>query len=235
MARESAETLQYTLNHFHPIEEEIKINWGNSGFNANDPREVFGNKCEAVYRSARKDVFFQLCKKMGTVPVVKEEDEYSPGYFIHDDPTGHNGGGVRYLGVGEPHIVVLKAIQEGKLVTKQIKGTEYRVYFCYNMVPKIYMKVPLTEDTPENPIQNSHNGYGYLSNPPSLKRIENLKEILLSSTKEVADKLELSYGAIDFIVSTDYTVYILESNSAPTLFSEELVDGFAEHIARRFK
>lgn len=225
MARESAETLQHTLNHFHPIEEEIKINWGNSGFSANDPREVFGNKCEAVYRSARKDVFFQLCKKMGTVPVVTE---FGGPCFQHPDPMGHNGSGIRYVTEASNFV-------PGLLSTKQIKGTEYRVYFCYDMVPKIYMKVPLTEDTPENPIQNSHNGYGYLRNPPSLKKIENLKEILLSSTKEVANKLELSYGAIDFIVSTDYTVYILESNSAPTLFSEELVDGFAEQIARRFK
>lgn len=225
MARESAETLQHTLNHFHPIVEMVKINWGNSIINATDLREVFGNKCEAVYRSARKDVFFQLCKKMGTVPVVTEFDGPC---FQHPDPTGHNGSGIRYV-TGASEFV------PGLFTTKQIKGTEYRVYFCYDMVPKIYMKVPLTEDTPENPIQNSHNGYGYLYNPPALRNVDNLKEILLSSTKEVADKLELSYGAIDFIVSTDYTVYILESNSAPTLFSEALVEGFAEQIARRFK
>jgi len=224
ICRESAATLEHTLNLLHPIEENIKINWGNSSFSINDPREVFGNKTEAVFRSARKDVFFKLCKKMGTVPVITEFDGPC---FQHYDSAGHNGSGIKYITNQEEFI-------PGLLTTKQIKGNEYRVYFCYDMIPQIYMKVPLSEDTPENPIQNSHNGYGYLRNPPSLKKIENLKEILLSSTKEVADKLELSYGAIDFIVSTDYTVFILESNSAPTLLSEELVDGFAEHIARRF-
>lgn len=224
ICRDSAETLEYTLNNLYPIESSIKINWGNSGFNRHSPWEVFGNKCEAVLRSSRKDVFFQLCKKMGTVPVV---NSFDGPCFQHYDEAGHNGSGIKYVTEASEFV-------PGLLTTKQIKGVEYRVYFCYDMPPLIYMKVPLTDDTPENPIRNSHNGYGYLRNPPDLRKVKNLKDILLSSTKEVADKLELSYGAVDFIVSTDYTVYVLESNSAPTLFSEELVVNFAKQISKRF-
>lgn len=224
ICRESAATLEHTLNILHPINEDIKINWGNSSFSINDPREVFGNKTEAVFRSARKDVFFKLCKEMGTVPVITEFDGPC---FQHYDSAGHNGSGIKYVTDSSEFV-------PGLLTTKQIKGKEYRVYFCYDMAPMIFLKTKLEDTVQNSAIQNSHNGYGYLYNPSTLRSISNLKKILLLSTEEVKNKLELSYGAVDFIVSEDYTVYVLESNSAPTLFTEALVDEFASQFSRRF-
>jgi len=80
-------------------------------------------------------------------------------------------------------------------------------------------------------LQISTNGWGYGSARPSFARISGLKEILKELAQAVANRLELSYGAVDFKVSEDHTVYILESNSAPTLFNEELLLAFT----RKFK
>ena len=230
VGRESAEVLESYLNTQHPIEREVKFNWGCSVMMHHEAIDVWGNSLKAVARSVDKGVFFSLCKDLGTVPVVptvNEVGESPHGYFIHDDVTGHNGSGVRYT-LGS--LSVVEAIQAGKLVTKQVKGQEFRVYFCYGAV-KIYAKVPLTEGTPHNPIQNSFNGYGYMAATPFLRKIEGLKQVLTEQAKKVASRLELSYGAVDFIMDNDYTVYILESNTAPTLFSEELCEMFATNIA----
>ena len=231
VGRETAEVLQSYLNIEHPIEREVKVNWGNSAFNLHPSPYVWGNSTSSVARSVDKGIFFSLCKDLGTVPVVSTVNEVGEpphGYFIHDDATGHNGSGVRYtLGV----LSVVEAIQAGKLVTKEVKGQEFRVYFCYNMEPQVYAKVPLTENTPHNPIQNSFNGYGYIPANVFFKKISGLQSILKEYTKKVSSRLELSYGAVDFIMSEDYTVYVLESNTAPTLFNESLCSSFATAIA----
>ena len=229
VGRETAEALQAYLNVQHPIEREVKVNWGCSVFNRHDPSEVWGNKPVAVARSVNKKTFFSLCKGLGTVPVVKEaEDVEGFGYFIHEDASGHNGSGVRYT---HGLLSAYEAAQAGKLVTKEVKGQEFRVYFCYGMTPQVYAKVPLTEETPHNPIQNSFNGYGYMPAAPLMKKVRGLEGILKEYTKKVSSRLELSYGAVDFILAKDYTVYILETNTAPTLFNEGLCEAFATNIA----
>ena len=231
VGRETAEVLESYLNVGHPIERDVKVNWGWSGYSSslgNIPSEVWGNKREAIARSVNKRTFFNLCKDLGTVPVVKEEDEYAHGYYIHNDVTGHNGSGLHYT---DSMVDALLGIYEGKLVTKEVKGQEFRVYFCYGMPHMMYAKVPLTDDIPHNPIQNSFNGYGYMPATPYLKRVSGLKGILSEYTKKVAARLELSYGAVDFIMDEEYTVYVLESNTAPTLFNETLCINFATSIA----
>jgi len=229
VGRETAGVLESYLNVEHPIERDVKINWGCSLLTRHLPVEVWGNSLPSVARSVNKKTMLNLCKDLGTVPVVKgATDVGGVGYYIHDDVTGHNGSGIHYV-LGP--LSALEAVQEGKLVTQQVRGQEFRVYFCYDMQYKMYAKVPLTDSTPHNPIQNSFNGYGYTPATPYLKRISGLKAILSEYTKKVASRLELSYGAIDFIMSEDYTVYILESNSAPTLFNEELCSEFAKSIA----
>lgn len=223
VCRDTAQSLQSYLEVVAP-NKGVKINWGNSGFLRTDASQVWGNKVEAVQRSANKYKFFELCKDMGTVPII---NSFNGPCFQHHDPLGANGSGIRFVATEEDFI-------PGLLTTKQVKGSEYRVYFCYNAKPLIYLKTRLTDETPECPIRNSHNGYGYMRNPPQLRTIPNLKEVLLSYTEEVSNKIELSYGAIDFILSAEHTVYILESNSAPTLFSEELVEMFGNEFIRRW-
>jgi hypothetical protein len=221
VGKETAEALQSYMNLEHPIERNVKINWGNSYFTRHVHSEVWGNKCESVGRSVNKQIFFDICKDLGTVPLVYS---YEGPCFQHTDTSGHNGSGVSFVNKEEDFLL-------GVLSTKQIKGQEFRVYFCYNMEPMIYAKVPLTEETPHNPIQNSFNGYGYMKAAPLLKKVSGLKTILVTHTGMVAKRLELYYGAVDFIMSEDYTVYILETNTAPTLFSEELCENFATNIA----
>jgi hypothetical protein len=220
VGRESAAVLESYLND-PVVEENITLNWGNSGFHRHDPREVFGNKPEGVFRSSNKHVFFDLCKNLGTVPVVTE---YSGPCFQHFDPGGHNGSGLKYVDSPEDFL-------PGVLTTQEVKGREFRVYFCYNMVPLIYEKVPLSSEVVEAPVHNSHNGYGYKKFNST---ISGLKDILVDYTQKVARRIELSYGAVDFIMSEDHLVYILESNTAPTLFNTDLCEGFAAAIKENF-
>lgn len=221
--KDSAKVLQDYMNDAHPISRLININWGNSRLSLSNPVEVWGNKLEAVARSADKARFFSLLKDDGTVPVITE---FAGPCYQHPDPYGHNGSGIRYVDREEDFI-------PGLLTTKQIKGEEFRVYFCYDSPPKIYKKAPLSDGL-DSPIRNSHNGYGYMTNPPELREVPNLKEVLLSLTKQVANKLELSHGAVDFILSRGHKVYMLESNSAPTLFDHSLVGMFGDTFIRRW-
>lgn len=218
VCRDTADVLNHYLNTFHPIDKEVKINWGNSKYILHHALDIFGNKCEAVKRSSDKSLFFSLCKDLGVVPVV---ENYDGPCFQHRDPYGANGSGIVYVDNQLDFI-------PGYLSTKEIKGTEYRVYFCYGKY-EIYQKA-LLPDGVVTPVHNSAN-YGYKS---FSSKIKNLKEILLSSAQEVADRLELSYGAIDFIMDKEHTVYVLESNSAPTLFNDKLVTMFGDEFVRRF-
>ena len=221
VGRETADVLQSYLNAEHPIDREVKVNWGCSIFTRHDPSEVWGNTPVAVGRSVNKKTMHTLCKDLGVVPIVTS---YEGPCYQHHDVAGHNGSGVRFVDTPE-------AFVQGVHTTKQVKGQEFRVYFCYNMEPQVYAKVPLTEDTPHNPIQNSFNGYGYMPANVFFKKISGLQSILKEYTKKVSSRLELSYGAVDFIMSEDYTVYTLESNTAPTLFNESLCSSFATAIA----
>ena len=221
VGRETAEVLQDYLNVQHPIDREVKVNWGCSSITRHDPSEIWGNKPVAIGRSVNKKTFFSLCKDLGTVPVVTS---YEGPCFQHFDFNGANGSGVVFVDNEED-------FRQGVLTTKQVKGQEFRVYFCYGMTPQVYAKVPLTEDTPHNPIQNSFNGYGYMPAAPLMKKVRGLEGILKEYSKKVASRLELSYGAVDFIMAKDYTVYILETNTAPTLFNEGLCEAFATNIA----
>ena len=224
--RDSARSLEVWMNSAYPIEHTLKVNWGNSRFIMHNPNEVYGNKMEAIIRSANKNMFFDICKNQGTVPVISSE-RYVERCYQHIDPSGQNGSGIKFVASEE-------SFTPGVLTVKEIKGDEYRVYFCYDMPKQIYLKAPLTEATPENPIRNSHNGYGYMNNPPQLRKIRDLRHHLYSLTNEVSARMELSYGAIDFILDNDYTIWVLETNSAPTLFNEALVEGFAEEFNRRW-
>lgn len=219
--RESAKVLQETLNDFYPTEREIVINWGNSEISRTPSHLVFGNKTNAVARSANKAVFLSLCKDLETVPVISSYE--GPCYQHH--AYLQDGQGVKFVDKESDFI-------QGVLTTKQIIGDEYRVYFCYDGPKQIYRKVKLNQHTPNNPIQTSVNGYGYEKNPTTLRTITNLKDILTSDTEKVAKRLEMSYGVVDFIVSKgDYSVYILECNSAPTLIDEPTLTTFAKYIA----
>lgn len=223
--RESAQSLMETLNDVYPPDRDVIINWGNSYVSLHDPLHVFGNKLEAVGRSANKKVFFELCKDLGPVPVVTEYSE--PGVYQHHANLS-DGRGVVFVDSPENFV-------RGVLSTKRIVGTEYRVYFCYDMKPMIFKKVKLDDSAEDHAIQCSTNGYGYIENPRELQAIDNLKSILLNYTARAAKRLELSYGAIDFIVEKDtYMVYLLESNSAPTLITTDLVLGFASEISNIF-
>ena len=220
ICRSSAETLESFLNVNHPIERNVKINWGNSQLSLHDSRDVFGNKLEAVGRSADKQRFFDLCEDLGTVPVVKE---YNGPCFQHLDRFSQNGRGVVY--VDNP-----ADFSRNVLTTKAIKGIELRSYFCYNSKPVIFTKAKLP-DGADTAVQNSTN-YGYKKELPKFTGIRSVIEEL---TKQVANRLELSYGAIDFIVDKDGLVWILESNSAPTLITEEVCDVFAKAIAQNWR
>lgn len=228
VGRESASVLQEQLNLAFPIERDMKINWGCSSINTHNPVEVFGNKPEGVARSANKQIFFELCSDLGTVPVAKLEDDYHPhGYFIHHNPGGHNGSGVAFSPVP---LAAVQAIQQGTLVTKAIKGTEYRVYFAYGRYD--ILKKTKLDDRPSSPVANSHNGYGYTLKP-SLKR--DLHKALLWVAKAIANRLELSYGAVDCLHDPiTGLVYALESNTAPVLLTADLAWMFGEAIATHF-
>jgi hypothetical protein len=226
ICRESAESLGAYMNINYPIEHDMKVNWGNSSYSINNPLYVYGNKAEAVGRSANKQLFFDICKGQGTVPVISYE-VFTERCYQHFDANGHNGSGIKFVANEEDFTPSL-------LTTKEIQGEEYRVYFCYDMEPQIYLKAPLSDDVSPSAIRNSSNGYGYMANPPKLKRIKDLKHYLLTLTKEVSERMELSYGAVDFIVDSNYTIWVLETNSAPTLFNEALLEGFAEQFYRRW-
>lgn len=217
--RSSAETLQSYLNSYAEREHIVKVNWGNSGFSLNNPVEVVGNKAEAVARSVNKAHFFQLCKDLGTVPVVSS---YEGPCFQHYDQFSHDGRGVKYVDRQEDFI-------PGVFTTKAINGLEIRSYFCYDMQPMLFAKALLPGHSP-TPVQNSLN-YGYT---PLLPKVTGLRKIVEEMTRDVANRVELSYGAIDFILDREHTVWVLESNSAPTLIKEEIVQGFTEEFAKRW-
>lgn len=228
--RESAQSLMETLNSVYPNDRDVVINWGNSSVSTHNPMNVFGNKLESVGRSANKKLMFDLCKDLGTVPLFAEEA--SNGWYIHRNSGGQNGSGVYYT---EEKHDARTHFSLDYLVTNRILGEEYRVYFCYDMKPMIFKKIKMDDDAPDHAVQCSTNGYGYIENPRELRDVDNLRDILVQYTHKTANRLELSYGAIDFIVEKNtYMVYILESNSAPTLITADLVLGFAEQISNRF-
>ena len=226
--RESAETLQEYLNVRYPCtfsDSTVLINWGNSRIERHDPILVFGNRRESVGRSSDKNIMFQLLHNLGTVPVVTEYTE--PGVYQHHGASLSDGRGVRFVERASDFV-------PGVLSTQRVIGAEFRVYFCYNQPKLIYKKVKLNATTPDSTIQCSTTGYGYQSDPTELRRIIGFNGILKEYTKKVANRLELSYGAVDFILEKDTNmVYILEVNSAPTLFVEEIVDTFAQGISEQ--
>jgi hypothetical protein len=222
--RASAHALESQLNQDHPLEGTIIINWGNSQLNNTDTNTVFGNKLEAVKRSTNKRIMFYLLKNLGTVPVITEEnkDDYD-NYYIHIDPSGHNGSGIIYKNKEEYNF------NPNDLVTGEVKGKEFRVYFAYSNTFSVYKKEKLHNANDSN-IHNSHNGWGYESNPQELRNVPQLEAIMREYTLKVANRLELSYGAVDFIYGQDGYVYILETNSAPTLIEPGLLYSFSEAI-----
>lgn len=222
ICKETALVLQDVLNESYPVEREVKVNWGNSNITWHEHTHVFGNKLEAVARSVYKRGFFHLCKDLGTVPVCTS---YEGPCFQHRVSNGSNGVGVTYVDREEDFMPDFFS-------TKEIVGKEYRVYFCYNMPYQYYEKMPIGEPTSTH-LQTSGNGWGYGSARPAFARISGLKNILKELTTSVANRLELSYGAVDFKLSKDHTAYILESNSAPTLFNIELVESFAAAIKEK--
>lgn len=226
ICRESAQRLQQELNEDYPIRSEKVINWGNSAISSYEHIDVFGNKLEAVARSSDKRTMFRLCKKHGTVPLLNIEDPvHLCGYYIHEDPYGHNGSGVRFAQVARE---IVHALSNGLLVTRAVKGKEFRAYFAYGDVLEIYKKVRVEETGDESSqVHNSVNGWGYLSNPPELRKVSGLTKVIKELTIACANTLELSYGAVDFIMDDEYRVWVLESNSAPTLITNELTAKFA--------
>jgi len=222
ICKETAEVLQDIMNDSYPTERTIKVNWGNSTLNRHEHTHVWGNKLEAVGRSGYKRLFFELCKDLGTVPVCTS---YEGPCFQHRVPNGSNGLGVVYVDREEDFMPDFFS-------TKEIVGNEFRVYFCYDMPYHYYQKLPLGEPTSHH-LQTSGNGWGYGSTKDEFSRVTGLKNILEEYTEKVANRLELSYGAVDFKVSEDYTVYILEANSAPTLFNIGLVEGFAAQFKEK--
>jgi hypothetical protein len=217
ICRETAETLQHCLNITYPIDYEKKVNWGNSKFLLHDPVEVFGNKTEAVARSSAKNRFFSLCQGLGTVPVLQR---WEGPCFQHINASGSNSSGVVYVDKEEDY-------RPGILTTKAIEGEEFRVYFCYGN-KKVYKKA-LLPNAQHNPIKNSER-YGYINATEDFKRVTGLEDILYELTTDVAKRLELQYGAVDFIMDKKYKVWVLESNSAPTLFNHNLVSLFTHAI-----
>jgi hypothetical protein len=208
----------------YSIDTERVINWGNSQLSLSSPIDVFGNRLKSVFRSANKKIMFDLLAHLGTVPVITNEnkDNFNHGCFVHVDPTGHNGSGIIYKEEVE---------YTDTLTTAKIKGDEYRCYFAYGFTSNIYKKVFLDEGRPVSEIHNNHNGWGYLGNPTELNDIIGLEDVIRKYTIKAASALELNYGAVDFIVEEGTNlVYILETNSAPTLIEYSLTLFFAEQI-----
>lgn len=225
ICRDSARRLQEELNEDYPITAEKLINWGNSGFRVNNPVNVFGNKCEAVARSANKKTMFKLLESLGTVPVV---EHYSGPCFQHHDVAGHNGSGVTYCNNRDSFV-------PGLLTTKEIKGIEWRVYFAYGTVLGIYKKVRVEAlGSESSPIRTSHNGWGYQENADELHNVVNLKQTLTELAVDASDRLELSYGAVDIMTDHDWSCYILETNSAPTLITNSVTSKLAKIINQKF-
>jgi hypothetical protein len=162
----------------------------------------------------------ELLSDLGTVPVVTE---YEGPCFQHVNPAGQNGSGVIYCDNPDNFI-------PGVLSTKEIKGKEFRAYFAYGKVGGIYRKSRLDgSSTPGMGVCNSQE-WGYVEYPKELKMVPELSSVIREMTIKAANRLELSYGAVDFIFSEDGYVYILETNSAPTLIDGELLDFFARSI-----
>lgn len=222
ICKETAEVIQDMMNDFYPTERTIKVNWGNSKLNRHEHAHVWGNKLESVHRSGYKRLFFELCKDLGTVPVCTS---YEGPCFQHRVPNGSNGLGVVYVDREEDFMPDFFS-------TKEIVGKEFRVYFCYDIPYQYYQKMPTGEPTSTH-LQTSGNGWGYGSARPEFARVTGLKDILRELTTSVKNRLELSYGAVDFKVSEDHTVYILESNSAPTLFNVSLLNAFCSQFKEK--
>ena len=220
--RDSAKTLELGLNEFFPLKLSDKIiNWGCSSINKTEHYKVYGNKQEAVYRSTIKPVMFDLLKDYGPVPVTTEF--VKPGVFQHHANLS-DGKGVQYVNKKEDFI-------PGVLSTKKITGSEWRVYFSYGKILGIYKKTKVSSFKNKKEIHNSTNGWGYLLNPTELTTIEDFDTILRSWTIRTAKRMELVMGAVDFILEyKTRLVYILETNSAPTLITPELGYHFAENI-----
>ena len=150
---------------------------------------------------------------------------YEGPCFQHRVPNGSNGLGVVYVDREEDFMPDFFS-------TKEIVGKEFRVYFCYDTPYQYYQKMPVGEPTSTH-LQTSGNGWGYGSARPEFAQVTGLKDILKELTTSVRNRLELSYGAVDFKVSEDHTVYILESNSAPTLFNVSLLKAFCSQFKEK--
>jgi len=221
--RETATVLNKELNETYPHEKEVILNWGNSNITRYNVMNIFGNAPQAVYRTVNKKECASLLDDLGHVPVVTEYTE--PGVFQHLGFYS-NGKGVKF-------VTNSTDFNSDLFSTKKVTGKEFRVYFCYKPLD-IFKKVKLDKNTPDSAIQNSLNGYGYQKNPKELTDILDLKKYLTQLTTSVMNRLEISYGAVDFILEDETNlIYILEVNSAPTLFNYPLIEKFATIINER--
>lgn len=219
--RASAELLQTYLNMYSEFETEIRINWGCSGFENPENKNVKGNSVQAVANSVDKKRAFELLDYRA-VPVIKIPEEFNGKIIAHLDPYASGGKGVKVVTIGDfwnPHT----------LYTRFIEGREFRAFFAYGEVIAIAEKVPV-EEIKNSDIKSSKNGYGYqvwYKGEP----IKGLNKVIADRVNEAQKLLGLDYGAIDFIVENEtLTTYILESNSAPCLFDTDIAERMALKI-----
>jgi hypothetical protein len=221
--KETAEALEGYLNNILSFEDEVRINWGYSSFkNPKNYTLVKGNSTQSVFNAVNKDVTFKLLKGF-VVPAIESKEEFTDTCIQHLDPKGMAGQGVRLI-----HPYSDKYV-EGVPTTKFIDGEEYRVYFAYGEVLGTAKKAKL-HDKAHPWVKTPSNGWGY-----SLfyqEPVTGLFDLFLDGVQEVSKKLDIKYGAIDFIVEKDTCItYILEVNSAPCLFDPELCEKMAASIA----
>lgn len=215
--KNSAAVLQDYMNNYSDFKTEIRINWGCSKFTSPENSNVKGNTTTSVKNSVDKRLTFNLLGHMA-VPRVTIPENFNGKVVKHIDPKGMGGKGVSLVKVGE-------FWDNNVLYTKFIEGREFRVFFAYDKIVGIAEKVPV-EDIKDGDIRTAKNGYGYqvwLDSP-----VTGLFDVFDELVKKAQTKLGLSYGAIDFILedSTMY-VYILESNSAPCLFDNDIAEQMA--------
>ena len=220
--KETAECLEAYLNNLVDLGDvEVRINWGKSFFKNPKNESVKGNSTKAVGNSVNKAVTFQLMKTFA-VPLITSKDEFYDTCIQHTNPFGMAGQGIKLIHPKQDEF------DPNILTTKFIEGEEYRVYFAYDKVLG-YAKKEKLFDKAHPWIKTPSNGWGY-----SLfydEPLTGLFDLFLDGVQEVSKRLGIKYGAIDFIVEKDTSItYILEVNSAPCLFDNDLAEGMAKAI-----
>lgn len=204
------------------------INWGNSALYRNFTYEgEWFNHPEAVAKAVNKLETFKALDGKVSIPKWTEDDAVAFNWRLHGGRavarhslTGHSGEGIEIVEEHDP-----KNFPKAPLYTEYIKKKEeYRVHVFRGKVifkQRKARKLDVPKEDVNWQVRNLAGGFIFAN-----QNVELAAEALQAAVAAV-DCLGLDFGAVDIILGTDGTYYVLEVNTACGLQGSTL-DAYVE-------